>query len=477
MVIKRIWLKGIPFRFIVVAVGILLSGMSAFPHDLIENVTQAQAAYEDEQYQEAAQLYHAAYTRQSWSLSFLTAAIDAEHQAEDFPSVERDLNRLAALRPLTGEEIVWLGEAYAGQDRLDDALVIWEEARQADLLDADMLSQLVDIYVAHGEWSRAAAVIESLIKAEPGEPSLYIRLGILQAIDDPGKALVTLTQAATINPLEADNLVTIRSSLFNWDEQSPDYAYARLGVAYLGLNEFQLADAALSRAVAYNPAYGEALAYLAFTRSRLDQPALGAIQQAIALSPDSPTIHYLAGVIWKQRGRMWEARQSFERARVLDPENPALAVEIATTYQADNQNELAEWWMLQAIQLAPGDARFEILLEQFYLDQEYRLEEIGFPLAEELVTRYPGNALAHDALGWAYFLDGNLERAYDELQYALELDPSQARVHAHLGVIYEANRQLGEAIDHYLQAVELEPDGSGGVLARRALERIGVEIP
>jgi tetratricopeptide (TPR) repeat protein len=477
MVIKVIWWKGIPVRLIGVAVAVLLSGMTAVSVDLTQSVAQAQDAYEGEQYAEAARSYHAAYSRQPWSLSFLVAAIDAERLAGDYPAAERDLDRLADIRPLNGQELVWLGEAYAGQDRLEEALIIWEEARQTGSLDADTLSQLVDMYYVRGEWSRAASVLETLIHTYPGDPSLYIRLGILQALDEPEKALVTLTQAATINPAEADRLIPIRGSLFGWADQSPDYAYARLGLAYLGLDELRLAEAALSRAVAYNPAYGEALAYLAYTRSQLDQPALGAVQQAIALSPDSPTVHYLAGLIWKRRGRMWEARQAFEQARALDPDNPAFAVEIATTYQAEGQNERAEWWMLQAVELAPGDPRFQILLGQFYLDQEYRVEEIGFPFAQELVTRYPDNALAHDALGWAYFLTGDLGRAHDELQVALELDPSQARIHAHLGIVFEANRQIDMAIDHYLQAVELDPDGHGGLIARRALDRMGVEIP
>ena len=43
--------------------------------------------------------------------------------------------------------------------------------------------------------------------------------------------------------------------------------------------------------------------------------------------------------------------------------------------------------------------------------------------------------------------------------------------------VFEANGQVSEAIGNYVQAVELEPDGPGGLLARRALERMGVEIP
>ncbi|MEJ2149172.1 MAG: tetratricopeptide repeat protein [Chloroflexota bacterium] len=192
----------------------------------------------------------------------------------------------------------------------------------------------------------------------------------------------------------------------------------------------------------------------------------------MAVDPESPTVLTLAGLTYKQLGRIYDARAIFEQAYELDPTNPVLAVEIAATHRADLGYQWAELWMKEAVRLAPNDPRIKLLLAQFYVDEEYEVAESGLPLAQEVAVSMPDNAAAHDTLGWAYFLLGDLDNASQELTLALRLDPGLAKAHTHMGALLEAQGETNEALGHYQEALALDKGGPAGNLADRAIDRL-----
>lgn len=310
--------------------------------------------------------------------------------------------------------------------------------------------------------------------SEADDEQLY-RLGLQQALDEPEQAILSLAQAAALNPDRAVQVAPLLDALNARVADPAELFYLKLGAAYLQADEVALAEAALERAVTINPAYGEATAYLAYVRARLGKPALGAAQQALALDPTNPTVYYLVGLTWKQVGRPLEARLAFERGYELDPTNPAFAVEIAETHRTERQYALAELWMEEAVRLAPHDFRLKLLLAQFYIDAEYRVVERGLPLAQALVAEEPQNAEAHATLGWAYFLTGEVGRAFEEMDRALTLDADLPRANFYRGALLESQGRMAEATACYERARSLDPNGPFGVLAARALERIAGE--
>ncbi len=307
--------------------------------------------------------------------------------------------------------------------------------------------------------------------AEAEDERLY-HLGVQQALDDPKGAIATLTQAVDLNANRAAQVAPLLGVLAARAADEPELFYLKLGVTYLQMGEIPLAEAALERAVAINPAYGEATAYLAYVRARLGKPALGAAQQALALDPANPTVYYLVGLTWKQIRRPVEARLALERGYELDPTNPAFPIEIAEAHRAERQYALAELWMREALRLTPQDFHLRLLLAQFYVDTEYRVSEEGLPLAQALVAEQPENAEAHATLGWAYFLSGEVGRAFEEMDRALALDPSLPRANAHMGALLESQERMAEAMSYYERAKTLDPSGPFGALATQALERI-----
>ncbi|GAB4472934.1 MAG: hypothetical protein Kow00124_11440 [Anaerolineae bacterium] len=462
----RLWAHGLWARLVLVGIGVLLLRVDPVPEALRGlEVEQARGAA-------LAARYEAAYAYQPWHDGHLVRLAGARLDAADYAGALDALQRLAAVRPLTPQEIAWQGRAYAGLGSIDQAVASWETAWAAGSLDPASLRELAAIYERDGQFELAAAALESLL--EQGGPSAEAayRLGVLRALDDPAGAAGALALARTPGSgyeIPAQRLL----DALQGPAASPEVMAGRTGVALLAIGELEQAARALERALDYNPAYAEALAYLAYVRERQGIPSLGAAEQAAALAGDNPLVHYLAGLVWNLRARPVEARQHFTQAALLDPTNPAFLVELAGTYRAEGSPERAELWMQQAAALAPDDPRFQILLVQFYVDEGYRIEEVGLPLAEALVERYPENAEAYDALGWAQLLLGRTGEAAMALDRALTLNPRLARAHYHQGRLLEAQGLPDAALAHYRLAVQAEPGSVFATLSQRAIDRLG----
>ncbi len=469
----KVWACGIPLRVVTAITVTMLLGLNAVPAPVVEAVRAARAESAAQRYASAAFAYRQAYEYTPGVREYLIAAIESQMLAGRYADAEIDLQRLAAIRPLTVREQVWLGEIYLARDERDRAVAAWEQAWNEGALDSATLSQLATLYAERRQWPEAMSALEALIEQTPQDASLYYRLGVLQSLDSPQQAATTLAQSVALDPTRAADLAQLRAALEGWDPQSLDLSYANLGIRLLALDELPQAEEALARAVAYNTVYADALAFLAYVRALQNKPALGAAQQAAALAPDNPRVFFFVGRAWQEYNRPVEARQAFEHAYDLDPLNAAICVEIASTHRAEGSLEWAEIWMLESVRLNPGDPRFRLLLVQFYVDEEYRVEEAGLPLALELVADYPDSAEAHDALAWAYFLLGDLERAQAELDIAMTLNPNLGRAFVHMAQLMEVHGRLSEALWYYLRAQEMDPDGPVGALARRAIERLG----
>ncbi|NDJ52490.1 MAG: tetratricopeptide repeat protein [Chloroflexi bacterium] len=466
------WL-GAALRIALIGIGLVGLGVSARPLELVQAFDDVTAATESNAFERVADSYMVIHRHLPWDIDYLSLAAEADLKAGNYIRAEQHLLVVAERRELTPLEIAWLGSIYAGQGRQQEAVAAWESARALGILDAGALLSVADFYLARQDWQRARNVLEAAVIVIQDDDQLYYRLGLLQALDDPEEAELSLALAVSLNEDRAIPLARLRAVIGERNQVDLDEWFTILGETYLDMDELLLARTALSRAVAYNPAYATPLAYLSYVYASLGEPALGAAQQAYSLNPDSPVVNFIIGLTWKRLGQQREARHAFERAYDLNPLDPAFAVEIASTWRADNQHEAAEAWMLEAVRLAPEDLRWQILLVQFYMDEAYKVEEEGLPLALSLVERLPDNATVRDALGLGYFHLGLYDLALEEFDVAIELDPTLARAYLNRGSTLEFLGDLQGARIDYERAVELDPASPIGERAERALAFLG----
>ncbi|MCL5023596.1 MAG: tetratricopeptide repeat protein [Nitrospirae bacterium] len=79
-------------------------------------------------------------------------------------------------------------------------------------------------------------------------------------------------------------------------------------------------------------------------------------------------------------------------------------------------------------------------------------------LWEDVVRKAPGNARAHNNLGFLYNARGMNDRAAEELLTALRLRPDYADAQINLGIVYNAEGMTDPAIEHFMIALRLKPD-------------------
>jgi len=383
---------------------------------------------------------------------------------------------LAAMRRggLICEARLGLADAHDGLGAHTLAIAEWQALAGKHPAAAEVHYRLGRAYVDRGNWPAAAREFAAILDAGPAvAPRMaqlaHYNLGLLLAADDPMTATAHLESATAgpdgeVSAAARQVLGTLRGAQGVEDRA---YAAALLGQVFLAVDELSLARWQFEAALALNPAYPATHAYLGHVFDRQGKESLAFCHLAAAMRLDRSYVmgYYFFGVYFRDKGEPCRARTFFARALALDPDNAALCVDIAQTYLAAPDYASAEAWLRRAVELAPEDARFHHILAQFYTDHLIQVRERGLPAARQAVDLSPDDPLAHDTLGWALYLTGNLRAAQTSLQRALELDPHLPAAHYHLGVVYAAQGRWDEAQWEYTRVLDLDP---GGPFAERA---------
>ncbi len=340
-------------------------------------------------------------------------------------------------------------------------------------LDPRSLRDLVRQQIASLEWDQAEATLGKLLALNPGDQQALYQLALLLAPVDQGYAREYLGRLVT-DPAWARRAETVRAALDVYGTAALTDAHAYLGVTLVSLGEWPFAERALQMALDANAVNPEARAYLGFVRDQQGRDGLPDLQAALAMAPNDSLVYYLLGLHWRLAGQPDEEYAAFTRAYFLDPSNPALAVEVGIALQ--NQSDLAgaEEWFLRAIDLSPDDHRWRRVLVMFYADTGFQLVDTGLPFILAESQSAPDDPDIRASLGWAYYQTHDTQRAYVELSNAVGLDPDNPRSRYYFGVVLEQRGDQQGAVDSYWSVVDqLGPDHGFGVLAARALQRLG----
>ena len=222
------------------------------------------------------------------------------------------------------------------------------------------------------------------------------------------------------------------------------------------------ATAAVQKALEIEETLAEALTTRACIRSLYDwdwEAAEVDFRRAIELSPSYPTAYqWYATNHLAPRGRFAEAQAQLERARTLDPLNPAIGTSVGFVHMLDGQLDSAIRQHTAVLDLDPQFGIAHYFLGQVY-EQQGRLEEAvaAFTRARDL-TGHSAETVA--ALAHAEARQGNRTTA-EELLAGLITPPAGryvsptriALVHAGLGNADAALASLEEA--HRLRATDL----------------------
>jgi tetratricopeptide (TPR) repeat protein len=329
--------------------------------------------------------------------------------------------------------------------------------------------------MAKGDYAAAAALYSGLINGGEASPELRSNYGLtLHLAGRNQDALEQFRLALRQKPdLTAANLFA-GVALVELDRAGEALRYldrarsldgagaaplVALGKAYVALRDFAKANAAYAEAVKRDPRlsdgwYGLGITYRSLAEEQLNRAAhrepgnaaewrrlldqsLVALNQAVALAPDSPRAHLILGESLRDSGKLVDAIPEYQAAIRLAPKMQAAYLGLATTYWKNGDFNRALPELDRALDLSPADPE--------------------------------ANAIYADILEHRNDPDNAEKRA----MLAIAGNPRLFAAHIVLARIYLSRRQPERAVQQLEQVVNADPDGSYHFLLWRAYKLSG----
>jgi len=161
------------------------------------------------------------------------------------------------------------------------------------------------------------------------------------------------------------------------------------------------------------------------------------------------------GVYLFARGEFRSAKENFESALTLAPQDTGLLFNLGQCHDRLGDWRTAEQYYLTCLQLAPnhGDAR---MAQVSILYRTGRGDEANRMIADYLQNQ-PKLADAYVMDAWRLRQDKALPEAQGRLQQALALEPNNRRALVEMGIIYEMTGMPERALALYERALERDP--------------------
>jgi tetratricopeptide (TPR) repeat protein len=383
------------------------------------------------------------------------------------------------LTDLVNQEPGWqdgpmmLAEAYAGAGRINDA-ISWLEARTPG--DPRLLPALADFYERERRWADAAAAYSRALQRAPRN-SLDLKSRYASALlnaggkENIGKARDALTEVVSARTAPEARALYLLSQ-----------AHRRLG-------DFAQAEATARRVIAQNSkspwgyyALAETLEERHQYQSVIDELAPIVAEFRGKTGDASLDVGMLIphlGFAYQELGQHDKAIASFEEARKLSPNDPAIAGYLIEANIAAKRYGAAVDVAKAALVRHPNHLRIT-LLEARALRHNGKADQ-GIALLEEAVKTHADEPLAYIGLAHMYSDTDRGAQAVNALRDAQTRFPQDNGIAFELGAVFDKQKKFADAESAFRQVLVRDPDNAtalnylGYMLAERG-ERLDESV-
>jgi tetratricopeptide (TPR) repeat protein/ADP-heptose:LPS heptosyltransferase len=282
-----------------------------------------------------------------------------------------------------------LGLAHHQAGRWPDAEACYRQVLEIDSRQPDALRFLGVLERQRGHWEPARQWLEKALQIQPGSAYILHDLGLvwfeLGRLDE---AIATYQRAIELAP------------------KFPE-AHYHLGNAYYAARKPQQAEASYQRALEQQPDLVEARYNLGLLAQEAGRPrdAILHYQQTLQLQPKHPDALLNLGLSLKDAGQVREAQACLQKSLAMDPANTKARVNLAAILAAQARHLAGQNDLLQAAKLC-----------------------------EEAVVEQPSWPEVWVNLGVIRQAMGQVTRAIECFQRALDLQPDNADARYNLGI-------------------------------------------
>ncbi len=177
------------------------------------------------------------------------------------------------------------------------------------------------------------------------------------------------------------------------------------------------------------------------------------LEKANALQPETFEILYNLGQTYLRAGEYPKAELTLNRALKLKPDSPEALYLLAQVYSEEKKSVDALDLLVRAHKLAPQNADIIFLLARVSMSQNYF--EDAIPLLESGLQIAPKRADLRAALGESYFMSGKTEKAIEEFNELIVVEPSAASF-AFMGLSYRHLGRFDVAKNYFQKGLKLD---------------------
>jgi tetratricopeptide (TPR) repeat protein len=348
-----------------------------------------------------------------------------------------EYKKLSELEPGTSENYLRMAQLYRRLGKFDESESSLLRAKQLSPGSLEVLYNEALLYEDQGRYDDAVKVLTDAIagmKNQSGSESnpsalaiLYEQLG--RAYRDQGKYPAAVETFEEMGKLSPESHKRAQMLLIDTYRESHDIDRA------ITETKKALADAPKDQSLIVTLAmlYGE----------KADAASATKLLTGLLQGDDRDQEIYLDLAQVQERSRKYaDAEQSALKAEQLtkdssDKEN--IWFMLGAIYERQKEYDKAEQQFRKVIEVNPNNAAVLNYYGYMLADRGVRVDE-GFSLIQRAVAQDPGNGAYLDSLGWAYFKQGKLAEADENLQKAADKSPHDPTVLGHLA---EVNLKLG----------------------------------
>lgn len=330
-------------------------------------------------------------------------------------------------------------------------------------------------YLRLSQLERAEESFTEAIKMDPAMADAYNALGVvLTKRRRYDEAIELFTKALELNPNDAGFRINVALA-YHLQGRSEDAEQAyQLAVDtnsdFAGVLDFLSGGTGKGttkrdplQKIASEKAYEDGAAFLRL--DRLDR-AVEQFDRALSLDPNNAEALNAKGVIATRQRRYDDALGLYKQASSIQPGNAGYHANLAITYHLQGRKDDAILAYRKAVELDPG------------MDGQLDFITGGKPLQSVAVTSMPATRTvgplqkiasekAYDD-GAAFLRLERLDRATEQFDRALSLDPNNVDAMNGKGVAATRSRDYAEAVKMFTQAIEKAPN-NGGFLINLAI--------
>jgi Flp pilus assembly protein TadD len=181
------------------------------------------------------------------------------------------------------------------------------------------------------------------------------------------------------------------------------------------------------------------------------------IATAGCVSPDPQQVRDYTqdGMNLYRKGDYVSARESYQAALALQPEDAGLLYNVGQCYNRVGDVAKAERFYNDCLKRAPDNVACHHALTMLLVKTGRGNDAVR--TVDAWLAHSPHLAAAHAEDAWLWHQAGDLPRAQSRLQEALLLDPRDWRALSELAVVYEEQQRPDRAIALYEQSLEENP--------------------